>query len=155
MDPLRQVTEPDAAPSPPATQEQLAASPGFDRSRLIARRAVVREFLEAIYAMDGDAAWVQRVMQTIDYTHPVMLGPPPAAPRRLWELSSRALGPGFFTETPSAAPLASWSIAPEAAYLKWFALSAEPGRAPGEARYLVPAARLAGGALMARREPPG
>jgi hypothetical protein len=153
MDPLHQVTEHNAAASPPPTQEQLAASPGFDRSRLTARRALVREFLEAIYAMDGDAAWVQRVMQTIDYAQPVMLGPPPAAPRRLWELSSRALGPGFFTENPSAAPLASWSISPDAAFLKWFALSGEPERTPGEARYLIPAARLAGGALMARRDP--
>jgi hypothetical protein len=129
---------------------RLAASAGDDVKRIKARTAVVTAFFEKnLYALTGDWDVVRRAMQCIDLRQPVVEGPSPPVPPRLFELAvDTHLGHGFFVERPPAAGrvLAGWQIAAEASYLRWSSPYSPEARkshggAPGEARFFVPAAR--------------
>lgn len=139
-----------------ASEARLAASKGADDKRMRAREAVAREFfIKHIYDAGGTYEEVRRAVQCIDLAQPVVIGPPPDAPKRLVQLVSSLLGVGFFAErAPEGAKVVWWAIAPEAPYLKWFAPFVPGAEGPsgteGDARYFVPAART-GTTILARR----
>jgi hypothetical protein len=146
------------------SEERLAASPGDDVKRAIARRAVAQAFFKKhVFEPEKDWDLVIRALQCIDYAQPVFVGPMPAAPKRLVGAARSPLGAGFFAEQPpKGAKVEWWHISPEAPYLKWYApyviddggqKSGAGGKA-GEARYFVPAARSSKGARLAIPERP-
>jgi hypothetical protein len=129
--------------------ERLAAGYGDDVRVQVARRQVANSFFETIFEREQDWHWVRRALETVDFSQPVMIGPAPPLPKRLTEIFTAALGRGFYTETGrSATSPGLRPIAPDAAYLKWFAPYARgdaggDGRVgPGDARYFVPAVRF-------------
>jgi hypothetical protein len=145
----------------PADQTKLAASPGHDVKRDVARRKVVLEFLkEQLFEADAKKDWnvVRRALQCVDYGRPVTIGPMPPAPRRLVALPKGSrLGAGFFAEAPprGAEGAAWWVIAPEAVYLKYYAASVYADARPAEAeivRYFIPGARNPQGDRVATKE---
>ena len=139
--------------------ERLAASIGSDPKRAAARREVALEFFRKYIYEDGGDPWeqVQQALQAIDVRQPVIVGPPPSPPKKLFALpSDKTIGGGFFAEHAPGeidAPIA-WIINPDARFLKYFApWVAEPGitsGVQGDARYFVPAARR-GNSTFARR----
>ena len=137
------------------SEERLAASLGEDAKRAAARRSIAQGFLKThVFELEGDWDLVVRALQCIDYTQPVVVGPAPAAPKRLAALPASVLGLGFFLEQPpkSLTKVEWWYVAPEAPYLKWFApyvRDDEKSGKSGDARYFVPAARSSKGARLA------
>jgi hypothetical protein len=139
-----------------ASEARLAASPGDDQKRILARKSVAQEFLRDHVFDPGDADWdyCRRVLQTIDYAQPVVAGPAPPAPKRLAAIGKHMLGAGFFTEQPKAGGGDWWSFAPNAPYLKWCAPFLEDDTklgGPGDNRWFIPAAR-ANAPTLANRE---
>lgn len=143
-----------------ASQARLAASPGHDAKRAMARRAVALEFFkEHIFGADAQS-WpvVQRAMQCIDFARPVLVGPDPAPPRRLAALPPDGpLGAGFFGDAPSPkADRVDWYVvAPDAVYLKYFAPAVRGVsrvRTAPPARYFLPGARLTKGPSVVTKE---
>jgi hypothetical protein len=139
--------------------ERLAASVGKDAKRAAARREVALEFFRKYIYEDGGDPWtyVQRALQSIDLRQPVIVGPPPSPPKKVFMLpSDKTLGGGFFAELAPGeidAPIA-WIINPDARFLKYCApWVADPGitsGVQGDARYFIPAARR-GNSTFARR----
>ncbi len=120
----------------------IAAQKGQGGEQIRARRGVAREFLEqSVYGQrtrDWDA--VLRLMQCIDYLQPVLAGPSPAPPKRLYALTTSPYFPsGYFAEeAPPGAPDSGWwEIAPNTEYLKWY-LPPAKADAPPVARYFLP-----------------
>lgn len=136
----------------PSSDAVLASSPGTDAKRKAARRALALEFLSMhLYEAEGDWNLVTRALLCMDLDEPVVVGPHPAAPKRLVALPQHALGQGFFAAEPSPSdPAPLWrNISPESRYLKWsspVAASQKGLDAQLRARYLVPGARLRAGA---------
>jgi hypothetical protein len=137
---------------------RLAAAQGETLDQQRARREVAYEFLEKnAYEIGGTWDEVRRVVQCLDVKQPVVVGPSPAAPRRLVAIGGQPfLGSGYFAEKAPAGMTKQvwWQIAPEAAYLQWFLpwiAGKEGSGAKGDARFYVPAARQGMG-ILARPE---
>ncbi|HTJ81666.1 MAG TPA: hypothetical protein VL400_08065 [Polyangiaceae bacterium] len=145
----------------PVSEIELAATIGSDVKRGCARRNVAREFFQT-YIFDADKEpdyrVVRRAMQVIDFSQPVLIGPPPAGPRRLAAVSPKGgLGEGFFAEVPpSGMPPEYWLFTPDAVYLKFYQpivwSKADTANKMGEARYFFPGARNPQGKRVATRD---
>lgn len=141
--------------------QRLAASLGADMKRTFIRRTVAEDFFTThLFDKEGNWQIVRRVLQCIDYRQPVVVGPFPAAPRRVAALSQHsAFGAGFFSLDPvkGVTPVDWWLIAPEAPYIKWFAPfvaaadTSRPGKV-GDGRLFVPAARTKSAGRLVVRE---
>ncbi|MBX3183722.1 MAG: hypothetical protein KIT72_06330 [Polyangiaceae bacterium] len=122
----------------------LAAGPGQGVQRIRARRSVVSEFLQHSVYGKRTREWdaIVRLMQCIDTHQPVVVGPSPAPPKRLFPLTNSPYFPSglFAEEAPAGTPdSAWWDIAPSTEYLKWYLPPAKAG-APPVARYFLPSA---------------
>lgn len=115
----------------------VAQAEGAEAFRVRARRRLARAFLTEQLTTD-DQALVPRLLQTMDYSRPLVVGPGPGAPDRLFPLTG-GFASGYFTDAaPEGTPLSAWwSIGQGVSYLRWY-LPPVSAREPGAARYLVP-----------------
>lgn len=143
--------------------QRLAASPGDDLKRAMVRMKVAEDFfITHIFEPENNWQLVRRIMQTIDFKQPIVIGPFPAAPKRVAAMpKSAVLGAGFFAVDPpkNFPSLEWWLVAPEAPYMRWHApyvadaaIPEDRGGKAGEGRIFIPAVRTKTAARLVVRD---